>query len=202
MAIISGDSEIKPKLAQGPKSSFFHFSAKICRHCNSTLTQSADKEFDVFHGEARALFEAGHPPAEMFGNERYAANSEAYLNVFRYFAKLLACHVAHSEGPRILQLTDFAIRKSNRNIIFLCIESDPVYQLTYEPLSQHGYAAHGGLIIYFDKYKILPKGIESSLSLGPLKYTFGIRFGFPVGISLLMRYGNFVDKAKMSIIET
>lgn len=58
---------------------------------------------------------ADRRPAEAFGYPCYAVGAAEYPNVFRYLAKILACHLAKAGGPRPGALTDFAIGKSDRS---------------------------------------------------------------------------------------
>jgi hypothetical protein len=199
MIIQEGADSAKQRIAQSPKSSHFHFRAKICQECNTSRTQLPDREFVEFHKQALALYKSIKQPWRVMELEKYEYNSEAYINVFRYFAKLLACHIGHSEGPLIPQLTNFAIARSTRNIILLSISIDSLFEIAKEHDPAIQYAAHGGLLILFDKRKILPRGMRSSVSIGPIKYEFRIQFDLLVGLSLRLFHSKFTDKARMTL---
>ncbi len=166
MVIGNLDGESIPRSAQGPKSRAFHFSARMCSLCNGARTQASDREFDRFHALVSLFLSEGRDPSLAFTSPQYAPDSEAYLNVFRYFSKLLCCHVAESCGPRPLEACEFAIGKTRRNIVFLQIDVDPTYEAYHDTLGVHKFAGHGGLIVPFDSKAQNPTGFRSSLSLG------------------------------------
>src|SRR3546814_40803 len=89
MTIGNFDDDSIRRLAQGPKSRAFHFSARMCGACNGSRTQAADHEFDRFHALVSSFLSEGRDPSSVFSLPQYTSGSEAYLNVFRYFAKLL-----------------------------------------------------------------------------------------------------------------
>jgi hypothetical protein len=188
------DGESEPRHAQGPRSRAFHFSARLCGVCNSELTQAADKEFDRFHGEALNRLKAGDDPARALSLERYSVGSESYLNLFRYFAKLMMCQIGESEGPRALQIGSFAIGKSAFNPIKLYIDADPKYIQFSSLIEELKYAAHGGLVVKFSKDTELPTGFHSSLTLGPLRYVYFVEFGPLIGLALKMFHQDFFAK--------
>lgn len=201
MVIGHFDGINKPRNAQGPKSREFHFSAKLCRECNSVSTQPPDKEFVHFHQIASELHLEGRDPGGVFNLERYNADSEPYLNVFRYFAKLLACHIAESEGPRSLHIASFANRKSNFNPIKLFIDTDPFYH-EYAALSgDRGFAAHGGLVVKANQKTKLPSGFQSSLSLGSIRYNFWVEFSPLVAVALKLFHREFFRKCEAAYQE-
>lgn len=187
----SRDSDPTLRFAQGPKSKAFHFKARMCATCNSSQTQAADREFDRFHVAAKAALDAGQDPADVFGDPRYEIGSAPYLNVFRYFAKLLCCHFAESGAPRPLQLARFAIGQNSANCVFLGVDRDWTYdQLTgeYGPMQ---YAAHGGLVVYGHKRTGHATGFHSTLTVGPLRYTFFCRLNWPAQLVLWLRHREF-----------
>lgn len=179
------------RTAQGPKSRAFHFSARMCSLCNGSHTQSADHEFDQFHTLVSSLLSKGGEPSEIFNMPHYHLESEAYLNVFRYFSKILCCQIAESGGPRPLEACEFAIGKTSRNIISLHIDVDPIYQTYRETYGEHGFASHGGLIVPFDSKTHNPTCFQSSLSLSNVRYIFGLRFDALVGAELRTSHHEF-----------
>jgi hypothetical protein len=194
MFIGTFDGTSAPRLAQGPKSRTFHFSAPLCASCNGARTQGADREFDRFHAHVAALLTQGEDPASVFSMSQYAIGSDSYLNVFRYFAKLLCCQVADSRGPRALAVSEFAIGRANRNPVFLYIDADPTYALQSTVLGTTHFAAHGGLVVPVNRKTRLATSFHSTLSLGAVRYTFWIRYGSMVGIALRLFHRDFWRK--------
>lgn len=182
------------RTVQGPKSKALHFKARICASCNGTVTQEADREFDRFRMRMEAAAGDTLVPGAVFDDPIYAEGTPAYLNVFRYFAKILSCHVAESGGPRAIDVTKFARGISDRNVILLQIDLDPTYRNWAEQSGDHGYAAHGGLMVPMDKETRLPTGFQTSLTFGPVRYTFWVKFGLLVGSSLFFAHRPFYAK--------
>lgn len=194
MVIGSFDGTSIPRSAQGPKSQAFHFSARICASCNSSSTQAPDHEFDRFHALVSDLVSQGKPPESVFNLPQYDLSSTQYLNVFRYFAKLLCCHVAESSGPRALAVSEFALGRACRNTVCLYIDADPTYEVFHERFGEHKFAAHGGLIVPVDSKTQLPTSFRSSLTLGAVRYIFWVRFGALAGLALQLFHRPFFEK--------
>lgn len=190
-----------PRTAQGPKSKAFHFAARMCSLCNGSRTQRADQEFDRFHILISSLLSKGRDPTEVFNMPQYILDSEAYLNVFRYFSKILCCQIAESSGPRPLEACEFAIGKTSRNIISLRIDADPIYQSYRDTFGEHGFASHGGLIVPFDSKTHNPTCFQSSLSLGNVRYVFWIRFDALIGSELRTSHHDFWLKCEAAYLE-
>lgn len=189
-----GTSPLRP--AQGPKSQAFHFSARICVSCNSTRTQAADREFDRFHAHVTARLAEGKDPCSAFNLQQFDVGSEPYLNVFRYFAKLLCCHIAESGGPRAIEVSEFAIGRMHRNPVFLHIDADPTYATHSTTFGEHQFAGHGGLIVPVNARTKLPTSFRSSLSLGAVRYIFGVRYGSVIGLALRIFHHDFWRKCE------
>ncbi|QGU86669.1 hypothetical protein [Erwinia sorbitola] len=196
MVIGNFDGERTLRSAQGPKSQAFHFSARMCSLCNSTRTQAADHEFDRFHALVSSLLSEGRDPSLVFNFPQYNFGSEAYLNIFRYFSKILCCHVAESSGPRPLEACEFAMGKTSRNIVFLYIDIDPTYEAYRDRFVEHQFAGHGGLIVPFDSKTQNPTGFRSSISLGAVRYIFWVKFNAMIGIVLRRFHYEFWRKCE------
>lgn len=194
MVIGRFDGKSALRYAQGPKSRAFHFSGRMCAECNGTLTQAPDRDFDQFHSLVSALLSAKEAPESVFNLPQYSIGSEPYLNVFRYFAKLLCCHVAESCGPRPLDVSEFALGRTDRNPIFLNIDADPTYKEYLNKVGEHQYAGHGGLIVHVNAKTKLPYSFRSSLSLGAVRYIFWVRYNALVGMSLKIFHHDFWEK--------
>lgn len=181
----------KVRQAQSPKSREFHFASRICRRCNSDRTQRPDREFDRFHTEAMAKLQLGIDPAAVVLESRYEQASEANLNVLRYFAKLLACHMADLEAPRLAHLTRFAIGEAHQSPIWLEVDRDPTYEQMSANIGTHQYAAHGGLVVYGNVKTQRATGFHSTLTLGPIRYTYSSRLTWVERLELRFGYRTF-----------
>lgn len=180
-------SATRMRLAQSPKSKAFHFAARLCKMCNGTRTQAADREFDRFHQAVKACFDQRIDPGKLFCAEHYAEGSDCYLNVFRYFAKILCCHMAESQAPRPLAAAEFAIGLSSRNVVLLSTAEDETYKRLADVVGEAQYAAHGGLTVHLDRETGDPSGFRSSLTLGPIRYDFWVQLT-PDGQRELKKY--------------
>ncbi len=187
-----GDGFPGHRRAQGPKSKAFHFQSKLCRPCNGDRTQSADREFDRLHKTARTLLDQGEDPANAMSEDRYPINSPEHLNVFRYFAKLLCCHLAEVGAPRSIRISNFAMGRTDWNCIWLAVDRDPTYEEMTSSLSEPlQYAAHGGLVVYGDKKTGSANGFHSSLTIGPVRYVFYSRLNWLERLALRLNHREF-----------
>lgn len=179
--------------AQGPKSKVLHFEAKICGECNNSATQPADLEFDFFNSAVRSLIDGDKDPSAVFTDPRYFVGSKPYLNVFRYFAKLLCCHMAEVGAPRSMELASFARGLSDRNIVSLGIDRDWRYGQMEAEIGSHQYAAHGGLVVYARKKTGSPQGFHSTRTLGPARYVFFVRLNWLGALELRLAHPAFYE---------
>lgn len=160
--------------AQGPGSKAFHFRSKICVDCNSSRTQAPDIDFARFDQEVQSLLAQNLDPSEIFAGPRYSEDSDELKNVFRYLAKILACHIADVDGPRFLSITEFAIGRSDINPIRLRIDRDPAFDVWFQETGDHQFVHHGGLGFEASKSTRIIQSFYTTLTHGPLRYTFGI----------------------------
>lgn len=171
--------------AQSPNSKAFHFSARVCEACNNARTQPADLALDEFNEQATSLFRRGLDPAGAFDDPRFRSSSgHLYLNVFRYFAKLMCCHLAEMSAPFYEAIADFAIGISDANFVLLSVDVDIAYSRIQKMSPSTSYAAHGGLVITGDELSHAPTSFYSTLTIGPVRYCYQIRFN-ELGQSLL-----------------
>lgn len=194
MMIGTFDGVSRPRLAQSAKSKAFHFRARLCGVCNSKLTQPADIEFAKFDELARERLEAGLDPGAIFDETRYAIGGEPYLNLFRYLAKVLACQIAEVDGPRILAITEFAIGHTDFNPVRLGMGPDPSYPALRKIVDTTQFAAHGGLSVELSRRTGLVNCLRSTLTHGPLRYSFSIAFYQPIGLALQQLYPVFHER--------
>lgn len=165
-----GDYESQPKLAQSPKSKHLKFDVPICEACNTSRTQKADREFDNFNQGTRDLLLNGENPEKVFENPLYFKNTKSYLNVFRYFAKILCCHMAEVKAPRPKKLSNFAIGETDMNCVWLVVRKDWYYDQMRIHINNFHYTAHGGLIVSGDKTSGEADAFHSTLTIGPVQY--------------------------------
>jgi hypothetical protein len=165
----------------------------MCSACNTTRTQAADREFDHFHQAAYALISRADDPALIFDEQRYEKGSEAYLSVFRYFAKLLCCHLAEIGAPRPRHISRFALGDNKINCVWLAVDQDWAYKQRLCELGEHPYAAHGGLVVYGNKKTGAPNAFHSTLTIGPLRYVFFSRLNVLGQLELRLCHRTFYD---------
>ncbi|ROT44414.1 hypothetical protein CHR62_11935 [Pusillimonas sp. NJUB218] len=186
--------------AQSPNSKAFHFSARVCEVCNNARTQPADLAFDKFNAQAFSLLKRGLDPAEVHNDPRFSSSGgPLYLNVFRYFAKLMCCHLAEMGAPFYVQIADFAIGISDTNFILLHVDLDVTYKRIQARLTSASYAAHGGLIITGDELSHAPTSFYSTLTIGPVRYCYQIRFNELGQLLLRIEHPAFYDWCKRKI---
>jgi len=186
---------------QGPKSKNLHFNARLCRECNSARTQEQDREFDRFHIAARTMLEKGEDPKDIFNADRYQKDTNAYLNVFRYFAKILCCHIAEIESPRPVRMSRFAISLTNANRVWLDINRDEVHKELVKVHGELQYAAHGGLAVYGDKIDGGINTFQSTLTIGPIRYVFFWQLSRLEKLELKLGHRKFHNWAKSKTLD-
>ena len=196
-----GEQEAPLKLARGVKSKVLHFSAPVCGDCNHARTQAADLEFDRFHRKAQALHAAGGNPMSVFEDERYAAGSPGYLDVFRYFAKLMCCHLAEVGAPRPIHMSRFAIGRADENCVWLEIDEDWTFKSLATQGETHSYAAHGGLVVYGDRKTHGPNAFHSTLTVGGLRYIYFTRLNLFERVDLRINHRPFDAWCRARVLE-
>ena len=183
--MVIGRSGATYRQVQGPNSKALHFAARICEVCNNARTQPADIAFDEFNAQASSLLKHGLNPEGAFDDPRFSpGGGHLYLNVFRYFAKLMCCHLAEMGAPFYEAIAHFAIGTTDENFVLLGVDADVAFRRMQQELSSNSYAAHGGLIITGDKLSHAPTSFYSTLTIGPVRYRYQVRFN-ELGQSLL-----------------
>lgn len=202
MVGVSGELSRGMKLAQSANSKNLKFKVRICETCNTSRTQQADREFDRFHDLVSRKIKDGQAPERVFSSEIYQEGSDAFLNIFRYFAKLLCCQIAEVAGPIPTQIAQFAIGENSLNRIWLEIKIDPVFSQALN-VGIDQYAAHGGLVVYGDKNTKEPNAYHSTITVGPVLYVFYIRLEAFEKKELQQKYTDFLawNKAKIAQAE-
>lgn len=189
----------KIKYIQSANAKRLKFEARLCEACNSSHTQPADWEFDDFRRIALDAFKEGESPMSVFDLGRYAPETQAYLNVFRYFAKLLSCHMAEVGSPIPIRLAQFAVGGNPHNCIWLEVKGDPMYQFLATEIEDLQYAAHGGLTVMGDKITSIPKTFHSTLTIGPIQYVFFMDLYEKEVVELEAEYFVFYDQCISAI---
>lgn len=181
------------RAAQSAGSRELHFKAPLCADCNSTRTQPADLAFDQFRDVALGIARRGEDPAKAFHSAKFVEGGELRLDLFRYFAKLLCCHLAELGAPHQLPISQFAIGETEENCITLAIDLDAVYAHDQAKYPGLPYAAHGGLVVLADKNSLIPTGFYSTLSIGPVRFRYWARFTVEGQMQLEIEDPDFVQ---------
>jgi len=184
-----------PKVLQSPRSIHTHFTVKICKECNSSRTQAADRAFDRLHQGLKKLRDEGRQLIDGNNHPNCKLSPRDSVDYFRYFAKVICCFLAEIGGPRSRSLSQFALGLNNRNPIFLWISKDEQYEVHLAELKTDGFAEHGGMKFRFDDKKKWVQSIESSLSVGGIRYEFWVQLGWLTRLELHFNFGHLVREA-------
>ena len=186
-------SEERGRIAQSVKSKHLKFESRICQTCNGARTQLPDREFDKFSMLALQRLRLQQEPKSLLDDVGYQVGSPSYLNLFRYFAKLLCCHLAEIDAPIPRRLSQFTISKSQCNCVWLDIRRDWTYEQAEAQLGEFQYAAHGGLLVYSNRANNAPERFHSTVTFGPLQYVFFIYLAPIEILELKYIYREFYD---------
>lgn len=104
-------------------------------------------------------------------------------------------------GPRSRSLSSFSLGETSQNPIFLRISRDDDYEAIREMFGARGFAEHGGLKFGFDSKVRWVKTIESSLSVGGIRYDFWVRPQWHTMLELHWGYPNLIQTAKQNIVQ-
>ena len=184
-----------PKLLQSPRSKHAQFAAKICRECNSSRTQPADRAFDRLHQRLKECLAEGRQLTDSNSHPNCELSPKDSVDLFRYFAKVICCFLAEVGGPRSRSLSKFAIGLTDKNPIFLRISKDERYDVILAERETEGFAEHGGLKFRFDDQKKWVRSIESGLSVGGIRYEFWVQLRWLAKLELHFRFGQLVRDA-------
>lgn len=184
-----------PKILQSPRSRHAHFNAKICGECNSSRTQAADRAMDLLHKGLKERLAEGQQLTDRNNHPNCKLSPCDSADSYRYFAKVICCFLAEIGGPRSRSLSQFALGLNEKNPIFLWISKDERYDVILAEMKTNGFAEHGGLTFRFDDKKKWVQSIESSLSIGGIRYEFWVQLRWLAKLELHFRYGQLVRKA-------
>jgi hypothetical protein len=198
-----GDS-FAARRAQGLDSKHLKFMSIICQPCNSTITQASDRAYDKF---VQIVEAAGDSEAAIGAAYAYIdalKGTDEYTSLFRYFAKLLGCHLADIGAPIPTHLSRFVGKKTNRNCIWLGTRADLSYADMASRLGEAGpYAAHGGLVVITREPKLLPTRLYSTSTIGAMQFIFYFVLTLPEIWEMRLRHPKFIrwcaDSARATI---
>jgi len=183
----------QPFFCQSPRSKHFHFSSKLCRSCNSSLTQSADRSFDRLHKQLFKLCsENPHVDIAKYVSSRFKIEPDSY----RYFAKFLCGIMADSTLPRPVPIANFALGTTSSNPIKLNIIN---MANSSEQRDNSFVASHGGLEVGLDKNKRFVTKFVSGLQFGPIRYEFCAELRWIEKIELELFFPRVAQLARESI---
>jgi hypothetical protein len=185
--------EDRARTAQSIKSKHLKFESKICQSCNGARTQMPDREFDRFSTLALQRLRLKMDSASPLSDNAYRVGSSSYLNLFRYFAKILCCHLAEIDAPIPRRISQFAIGKIQCNYVFLDIRRDWTYKQAADELGEFKYAAHGGLFMSGNRMTNAPEAFHSTITIGPLQYVFSVYLAPIEVLELRCAYREFYD---------
>jgi hypothetical protein len=191
-----GETPSNYKIAQGMGSNHLKFKSSICEWCNSSVTQESDRAYDQFIaqleiGDANAeeLFRAFSVPMLPSGPKYHSV-----LPIFRYFAKILGCQLADAGAPIPRNLSRFVAKRTNKNCIWLAMRRDSAYEDLSSLLAEERprYAAHGGLVVITKKPNLLPSRLYTTLTIGPIQFTFFFVLKSVHVLEMQLRFPTFV----------
>lgn len=195
-------SDSKLKLAQSTKSKYLKFKTRLCAKCNNQLTQPSDRAFDFLH--EYMLKEINKNKISKVENLLDVfENKESLINVFRYFAKILCCQIAESEGPVPVRLANFAIFKEE-DLSFLGEDFMFNVNIISDKLKYNTkqFASHGGLLIYFNKYTKMITAMHSELTINNIQYVFWFRLNKDEVNEMNSKHLSFKKKSMAAIDKT
>jgi hypothetical protein len=173
----------KFRTAQGPKSDSLKFKATICERCNSNTTQESDLAFEELRTKLFQLSRNNIDVQKIWEDPAFQPGGKNYNPMFRYFAKLLGCHLAEICAPIPRHLSRFVRKLSERNCIWLEISSET---------DADGVSAHGGLVIITRRPNFGPVRIHSSLTFGDIKFCFFYNWTWPERMEMSLCNRDFV----------
>ncbi|MEZ5812984.1 MAG: hypothetical protein R3D45_16365 [Rhizobiaceae bacterium] len=190
--------------AQGLGSKHLKFKSTICQRCNSTVTQASDRAYDKFVQVVEVADDEEAAIATAYTHIDCLKGTDEYTSLFRYFAKLLGCHLADISAPIPTHLSRFVAKKTNRNCIWLGTRADVSYADMASRLGERGpYAAHGGLVVITKAPKLLPARLYSTSTVGAMQFIFYFVLTLPEIWEMRLRHPKFIrwcaDSAKAAI---
>lgn len=179
------------RVAQGPKSKFLKFKSKICEACNTSRTQSADRQFDIYVRETVEVLES----EKDIESPRFNSGTAESTDVHRYCAKILCCFLAEVGAPTPTRLSAFAIGRTDNNCVQLERGIDPTYFQILRDVGPASIPTHGGLAFGGGKKgTYFPGCCFSSFSLKFARFTFSFWFTEEEKRELLEKHPDFYKR--------
>jgi hypothetical protein len=201
---IFAEGDNTPRIAQGPKSDALKFHSPICNACNSANTQAADRAYDLLVTTIEA--DGGDLTAiDATLATHLREDGPHYTDTFRYFAKLLGCHLADLPAPIPKRLCEFVKGETDLNCIWLEIRHDRRLESLKEHIPEVKYVAHGGLVVISNKVTLLPERLYSTLTIGRVQFIYYLHL-HPLEVAALRRdFPEFVattaDAAQRALVD-
>ena len=186
------------KIAQSSKSKHLKFPPSICHKCNTSTTQHSDLSYDLFVRSAEEKARSGVHPQEAL-EDNYFLDKNNFLALFRYFAKLMGCHLHESGVPIPLHLARFVAQQTDRNCIWLSTCLNPGLSISVEP---EGFAAHGGLVTITKEPTLHPIRFHSARMIGSIRMIFWYDMTSLEIWEMRLRFPDFVERCARKACET
>jgi hypothetical protein len=182
------------RVAQGPNSGYLKYKSMICERCNSSVTQASDYAYDEF--VRRIELDGGSEYSISAAVAELREASSPNIPLYRYFAKLLGCHLADLDAPIPLHLSRFVGTETDKNCIWLQIRRDPNFDQMAGALPDQRpkYAAHGGLAVITRKPKLLPSRLYSTVTIGSIQFIFYYVLTYFEILEMRLRHQEFIRR--------
>jgi len=194
---VFGGGEDSPYIrnAQSAQSTHLKFRRPICERCNTHATQYADRAYDVLIDaveQSDGSQDGMDAAASALLRNPFTPAASA---TFRYFGKLLGCHIAEAEAPIPARISAFVLGSNRINCIHLAVRADERYeqlsQLIPEPMN---YAAHGGLAIVTQRSDYAVTRFVSTLSVGATKFQFEFHTNPFERLALRLNHARYAER--------
>lgn len=192
--LVKGEGFDQRQLVQGPRSPRLKFRSTICEKCNTSVTQPADRSFDLLLASLRQANALDNGSIDCVVDEIMNSGSEIARSAFRFFAKILGCQLADFGAPVPGQLADFVSGRSDTNCISLWARSDVAYEdMVAKKLAwDRCYMAHGGIVMITRAPSLLPSRAYSTLTVGHVQFSFDYVYSPFEVLEMLLYHPEFV----------
>jgi len=162
---------------QGVKSKKAKFKNSICANCNGSVTQKADEAYSTF---VKSLPESPNTVEDLYEVFETAdflnGTSKKCIELYRYFGKLLGCHIIENDLVVPENLRSFVASENDEVSVYLKLNFDEfarnVTNLLAENVGYSGYVGHGGLCVPCNRETHVPQRFVSSYTLGTVMFEF------------------------------
>jgi len=162
---------------QGVKSKKAKFKNSICADCNGSLTQNSDNAYSIFVDMLLNSSECKEDLYAIFNTKEFLnGTSDICIDLYRYFGKLLGCHIVENNLVVPESLRSFVANENDKVCIYLQLDFDEFSQdvknLLAEKGDVSGYVGHGGLVAPCHKDTHVPLRFLSSYTIDIIKFVF------------------------------